>query len=177
KTFMYGFEESYGYLVQPFVRDKDAIQALVMVAEMTAYFKEQDFSLFDAIHQLYHEHGHYVEKTISVKMDGMEGTEKINEIMSSFRSNPPKKFGDIQVSMAEDFKEQRRIEGDTEESIALPPANVLKYTLADSSWIAIRPSGTEPKIKFYISATDDSGVVVQEKIEAFEADIRSKVDM
>ena len=176
KTFMYGFEESYGYLIQPFVRDKDAIQALVMVAEMAAYFKEQDYSLFDAIHQLYHEHGHYVEKTISVKMDGMEGTEKINEIMSGLRSQTPKKFGDIEVCMVEDFKTQVRQKGSSEESIALPPANVLKYTLADSSWIAVRPSGTEPKIKFYISACDDSGVAVKEKMEAFEADIRSRVD-
>jgi len=176
KTFMYGFEESYGYLIQPFVRDKDAIQALVMVAEMAAYFKEQDYSLFDAIHQLYHEHGHYVEKTISVKMDGIEGTEKINEIMSGLRSQTPKKFGDIEVCMVEDFKTQIRQKGSSEESIVLPPANVLKYTLADSSWIAVRPSGTEPKIKFYISACDDSGVAVKEKMEAFEADIRSRVD-
>ncbi|WP_368645182.1 phospho-sugar mutase [Alkalibacterium putridalgicola] len=176
KIFMYGFEESYGYLIQPFVRDKDAIQALVMVAEMTAYFKEQGYSLFDAIHELYHEHGHYEEKTISVKMDGMEGTEKINEIMSSLRSQTPEKFGDIQVIMVEDFKTQTRQKGSSEESIELPPANVLKYTLADSSWIAVRPSGTEPKIKFYISACDDSGVAVKEKIEAFEADIRSRID-
>lgn len=176
KIFMYGFEESYGYLIQPFVRDKDAIQALVMVAEMAAYYKEQDYSLFDAIHQLYHEHGHYVEKTISVKMDGMEGTEKINEIMSGLRSQTPKKFGDIQVCMVEDFKEQVRKKDATEEKIDLPPANVLKYTLADASWIAVRPSGTEPKIKFYISACDDSGVAVKEKIEAFEADIRSRID-
>lgn len=176
KTFMYGFEESYGYLIQPFVRDKDALQALVMVAEMAAYYKEQEFSLFDAIHQLYHEHGHYLEKTISVKMDGMEGTEKINEIMSGLRSQAPTKFGDIQVSMVEDFKAQTRIKESTQEKIDLPPANVLKYTLADSSWIAVRPSGTEPKIKFYISACDDSGVAVREKMEGFERDIRSKVD-
>ncbi|SFC28281.1 phosphoglucomutase [Alkalibacterium subtropicum] len=174
--FMYGFEESYGYLIQPFVRDKDAIQALVMVAEMTAYFKEQGYSLFDAIHELYHEHGHFVEKTISVKMDGMEGTEKIKEIMSGLRSQTPEKFGDIQVSMVEDYKTQTRQKGSSEETIELPPANVLKYTLADSSWIAVRPSGTEPKIKFYISACDDSGVAVQEKVEAFEADIRSRID-
>ncbi|GEK90467.1 phospho-sugar mutase [Alkalibacterium kapii] len=175
-VFMYGFEESYGYLIQPFVRDKDAIQALVMVAEMTAYFKEQGYSLFDTIHELYHEYGHYKEKTISVKMDGMEGTEKINEIMQTFRSKTPDKFGDIQVVKMEDFKTQTRQTGDTTETIDLPPANVLKYTLADSSWIAVRPSGTEPKIKFYLSACDDSGVAVTEKMEAFEEDIRSRVD-
>jgi phosphoglucomutase len=78
--------------------------------------------------------------------------------------------------MVEDFKTQTRQKGSSEESIELPPANVLKYILADSSWIAVRPSGTEPKIKFYISACDDSGVAVKEKIEAFEADIRSRID-
>ncbi|MDN6194414.1 MAG: phospho-sugar mutase [Alkalibacterium sp.] len=177
KVFMYGFEESYGYLVQPFVRDKDAIQALVMVAEMTAYYKEQGYSLFDTIHEIYHEYGHYKEKTISVKMDGMEGTEKINAIMNEFRSATPESFGGVEVSVIEDFKEQTRQTADTKESMDLPPANVLKYTLADSSWIAVRPSGTEPKIKFYISARDDSGVIVSEKLEAFEADIRSRVDL
>ncbi len=176
KVFMYGFEESYGYLIQPFVRDKDAIQALVMVAEMTAYYTEQGYSLFDALHQLYHEHGHYKEKTISVTMDGMKGTEKIKEIMNGLREQAPTRFGDIKVCMTEDFKEQTRLEGSAEETIDLPKADVLKYTLADKSWIAVRPSGTEPKIKFYISASDDSGVAVMEKMEAFEKDIRSMID-
>ncbi|MFO8069732.1 MAG: phospho-sugar mutase [Alkalibacterium sp.] len=175
KIFMYGFEESYGYLIQPFVRDKDAIQALVMVAEMTAYYKEQGYSLFDAIHEIYHEHGHFEEKTISVKMDGMEGTEKINEIMRNLRSQSPSRIGDIKVTKFEDFKTQTRIMSSSKETIDLPKANVLKYTLADSSWIAVRPSGTEPKIKFYISACDESGVAVREKSEAFEADIRSMI--
>ncbi|WP_423189979.1 phospho-sugar mutase [Alkalibacterium sp. f15] len=176
KVFMYGFEESYGYLIQPFVRDKDAIQALVMVAEMTAYYKEQGYSLFDAIHELYHEHGHFEEKTISVKMDGMEGTEKINEIMKNLRSQSPSRFGNIKVVKFEDFKAQTCVTASSKETIDLPKANVLKYTLADSSWIAVRPSGTEPKIKFYISACDESGVAVREKSEAFEADIRSMID-
>lgn len=176
KVFMYGFEESYGYLIQPFVRDKDAIQALVMVAEMTAYYTEQGYSLFDALHQLYHEHGHYKEKTISVTMDGMKGTEKIKEIMNGLREQTPTRFGDIKVCMVEDFKEQTRLKESAEETIDLPKADVLKYTLADKSWIAVRPSGTEPKIKFYISASDDSGVAVMEKMEAFEKDIRSMID-
>lgn len=176
KIFMYGFEESYGYLIQPFVRDKDAIQALVMVAEMTAYYIEQGYSLFDALHQLYHEHGHYKEKTISVTMDGMEGTEKIKQIMNDLREQTPARFGDIKVCMVEDFKEQTRIKESAEETIDLPKADVLKYTLADQSWIAVRPSGTEPKIKFYISASDDSGVAVMEKLEAFEKDIRNMID-
>lgn len=175
-TFMFGFEESYGYLVQPFVRDKDAIQALLMVAEMTAYFKEEGFSCFDALHELYHQYGHYKEKTISITMEGMEGTEKINNLMNTLREQSPSHFGNIKVCKVEDFKEQTRKTAHGDESINLPKANVLKYTLADGSWIAARPSGTEPKIKFYISAQDDSGVVVAEKLEAFEADIQKIID-
>lgn len=175
-TFMFGFEESYGYLVQPFVRDKDAIQALLMVAEMAAFHKEQGDSCFDALHDLYHQHGHYREKTISITMEGMEGTKKIQSLMEALRKESPKEFGGIKVRKAEDFKEQIRTTHSGQETIDLPKANVLKYTLADSSWIAARPSGTEPKIKFYMSAQDDSGVVVEEKLGAFEADIQEIID-
>lgn len=170
-TFMFGFEESYGYLVQPFVRDKDAIQALIMVAEMAAHYNEEGFSLFDALHQLYHEYGHFKEKTISVTLSGIEGSKKIKALMSQLREDTPSDFGNIKIKSIEDFKEQKRIVDGEEEAIDMPKADVLKYTLADGSWIAVRPSGTEPKIKFYIAAFDDSGVVVEEKMTAFEKDI------
>lgn len=175
-TFMFGFEESYGYLVQPFVRDKDAIQALVMVAEMAAHHKEEGNTCFDALHDLYHQFGHFKEKTISITMEGIEGAQKIKQLMTTLREQAPEEFGDIKVSMVEDYKSQTRKTRKGVETIELPPANVLKYTLADSSWIAARPSGTEPKIKFYISVQDDSGVVVEEKMEAFETDIQKLID-
>ncbi|EXJ23569.1 Phosphomannomutase [Alkalibacterium sp. AK22] len=175
-TFMFGFEESYGYLVQPFVRDKDAIQALLMVAEMAAHHKEEGNTCFDALHDLYHQFGHFKEKTISITMEGMEGAQKITQLMTALREQAPEEFGDIKVSMVEDYKNQTRATRQGVETIELPPANVLKYTLADSSWIAARPSGTEPKIKFYISVQDDSGVAVEEKMEAFEADIQKLID-
>lgn len=175
-TFMFGFEESYGYLVQPFVRDKDAIQALVMVAEMAAHHKEEGNTCFDALHDLYHQFGHFKEKTISITMEGIEGAQKITQLMTTLREQAPEEFGDIKVSMVEDYKSQTRKTRKGVETIELPPANVLKYTLADSSWIAARPSGTEPKIKFYISVQDDSGVVVEEKMEAFETDIQKLID-
>ncbi|WP_161878378.1 phospho-sugar mutase [Alkalibacterium sp. MB6] len=172
-TFMFGFEESYGYLVQPFVRDKDAIQALIMVAEMAAHYNEEGFSLFDALHQLYHEYGHFKEKTISVTLSGIEGSKKIKALMSQLREDTPSDFGNIKIKSIEDFKEQKRIVDGEEEAIDMPKADVLKYTLADGSWIAVRPSGTEPKIKFYIAAFDESGVVVEEKMTAFEKDINT----
>ncbi|WP_208560912.1 phospho-sugar mutase [Marinilactibacillus kalidii] len=177
KTFMFGFEESYGYLVQPFVRDKDAIQALVISAEMAAYHKERGYSCFDALQDLYHEHGHFKEKTISIKMDGIEGAQKIKNLMDTLRNDSPTEFGEIKIEQVEDFKTGKRIncEGE-EETIDMPSADVLKYRLIDSSWIAARPSGTEPKIKFYIAAFDDSGVAVEEKMEAFEKAIQTIVD-
>lgn len=175
-TFMFGFEESYGYLVQPFVRDKDAIQALVMTAEMAAYHKEKGNSCFDALQDLYHEHGHYKEKTISIKMDGIEGAQKIKDLMERLRSDSPKSFGDIQIKEIEDFKTGKRINQDgNEETIDMPSADVLKYRLVDSSWIAARPSGTEPKIKFYMAAFDDSGVEVENKLANFEKAVHSIV--
>lgn len=176
KTFMFGFEESYGYLIQPFVRDKDAIQALVMVGEMTAFYKEQGYSLFDMLQELYHEYGHFKEKTIAVTLEGQEGSKKIKDLMNTLREEAPTQFGDINVEVTEDFKKQVRVTNGKEEVIDLPQANVLKYKLADSSWIAIRPSGTEPKIKFYIAANDDSGVEVEEKMILFEKDIQKIVD-
>lgn len=173
-TFMFGFEESYGYLLQPFVRDKDAIQALVFAGEMAGYYKEQGFSCFDALQELYHEHGHFKEKTISIKMEGIEGAQKIKELMKRLREETPERFGDIKVESAEDYLLGKWTNSDGQVGeIDLPKADVLKYKLIDQSWIAARPSGTEPKIKFYIAAYDGSGVEVERKVKAFEEAIHS----
>lgn len=174
--YLFGFEESYGYMVKPFVRDKDAIQALVLAAEMAASFKEQGDTCFDVLCDLYHEYGHFEEKTISVTLPGMEGAEKINQLMAQLREEAPNQFGDIEVNEVEDYKLSVRTKEDgTEETIDMPSADVLKYIMQDGSWIAVRPSGTEPKIKFYIGAYDDSGVSAKEKLQAFETSLREIV--
>lgn len=177
-TFVFGFEESYGYLLEPFVRDKDAIQALVFAAEMAAYYKEQGDSCFDALQDLYHEYGHYKEKTLSIKMEGIEGAQKIKDLMSRLREETPERFGEIKVSVAEDYLKStwEDLEEGTTGEIDLPQADVLKYKLVDRSWIAARPSGTEPKIKFYIAAFDGSGVEVEHKVEAFEQAINELIE-
>lgn len=168
-VFMFGFEESYGYLLQPFVRDKDAIQALVFASEMAGYYKEQGFSCLDALQELYHEYGHFKEKTISIKMEGIEGAQKIKDLMKRLREETPERFGEIKVESAEDYLEGKWTNAQGQEGeIDLPKADVLKYKLMDQSWIAARPSGTEPKIKFYIAAYDGSGVEVERKIKVFE---------
>ncbi|EDP69089.1 phosphoglucomutase/phosphomannomutase family protein [Carnobacterium sp. AT7] len=177
KTFLFGFEESYGYLVSPFVRDKDAIQALVLIAEVAAYYKQKGDTLYDGLKQIFHNYGHYKEKTISISMQGITGAEKIKALMVKFREESPEEFAGIEVAYVEDFSiSKRRLADGTVEEIDLPPADVLKYTLVDNSWIAIRPSGTEPKIKFYIGACDDSGVEIEHKVVLLEESINSIVN-
>lgn len=149
QTFMFGFEESYGYLVKPFVRDKDAIQALVLLAEVAAFYKKQGKTLYDGLQDIFEEFGYFEEKTISVTMSGIEGSGKIKALMAKCREQAPTEFAGIQVAQTEDFKELTRTFADGQtEQLQTPPSDVLKYHLEDGSWIAIRPSGTEPKIKF-----------------------------
>ncbi|MDU2232680.1 MAG: phospho-sugar mutase [Enterococcus faecalis] len=170
QTFMFGFEESYGYLVKPFVRDKDAIQALVLLAEVAAFYKKQGKTLYDGLQDIFEEFGYFEEKTISVTMSGIEGSGKIKALMAKCREQAPTEFAGIQVAQTEDFKELTRTFADGQtEQLQTPPSDVLKYHLEDGSWIAIRPSGTEPKIKFYIATKATSSSEASEKIAAFEA--------
>ncbi|MCF1684375.1 phospho-sugar mutase [Tetragenococcus halophilus] len=171
-SFIFGFEESYGFLVQPFVRDKDAIQALVLLAEVAAAYKKQGKTLYDALQEIFAEYGYYAEKTISLTMSGQEGSAKITSLMKSFREQTPTEFAGIKVVQTEDFKQLiRKNAAGTTEKLSTPPSDVLKYTLEDDSWLAIRPSGTEPKIKFYIGVKADSDERAQQKIELLQAAI------
>ncbi|GBD82951.1 phosphoglucomutase [Tetragenococcus halophilus subsp. halophilus] len=168
-SFIFGFEESYGFLVQPFVRDKDAIQALVLLAEVAAAYKKQGKTLYDALQEIFVEYGYYAEKTISLTMSGQEGSAKITSLMKSFREQTPTEFAGTKVVQTEDFKQLiRKNAAGTTEKLSTPPSDVLKYTLEDDSWLAIRPSGTEPKIKFYIGVKADSDERAQQKIELLQ---------
>lgn len=169
QTFMFGFEESYGYLVKSFVRDKDAIQVLVLLAEVAAYYKKQGKTLYDGLQDIFAEYGYYKEKTISVTLSGIEGSQKIKELMAKFRKESPKEFAGTAVVKTEDFKElvSRSADGQTEK-LTTPPSDVLKYYLEDGSWIAIRPSGTEPKIKFYVATKAASDEEASNKLVSFE---------
>ena len=173
-TYMMGFEESFGYLIKPFVRDKDAIQAVLVVAELAAYYRSRGLTLADGIEEIYKEYGYFAEKTISVTLSGVDGAEQIKAIMAKFRDNAPKEFNATAISVTEDFKAQTSTAADgTVTALTTPPSDVLKYTLADGSWIAVRPSGTEPKIKFYIAVVGDSNEDAQAKIAAIEAEINA----
>src|SRR5699024_7223406 len=168
-VFMFGFEESYGYLTRPFVRDKDAIQATVLLSEIALSYKLKNYTLVDALLDLYHRYGHFQEKVLSVTLEGKKGQDKINQIMTNLRDNSPKKFGESKVTYVEDFQSSQRIfEDGIQETIDLPKSNVLKFSMHDGSWIAVRPSGTEPKIKFYLSAVDGPKFEVDNKMIELE---------
>ncbi len=172
QTFMFGFEESYGYLVKPFVRDKDAIQALVLLAEVAAFYKQSGKTLYDGLQDIFEEYGYYAEKTISVTMSGMEGAAKIAALMKTFREKAPSVFAGTAVVQTEDFKLLTRVGLDGHmQKMTTPPSDVLKYTLEDESWIAVRPSGTEPKIKFYIGVKGASDADAAQKIADLQAAI------
>ena len=175
-TYMMGFEESFGYLIKPFVRDKDAIQAVLVVAELAAYYRSRGLTLADGIEEIYKEYGYYAEKTISVTLSGVDGAEQIKAIMAKFRNNAPKEWNATTITVVEDFKAQTSTVADgTVTALTTPPSDVLKYTLADGSWIAVRPSGTEPKIKFYIAVVGESNEDSQAKIANIEAEINAFV--
>lgn len=168
-TFMFGFEESYGYLVQPFVRDKDAIQAVLLLTEVAAHFKSEGKTLYDGLQALYEKYGYFLEKTISVTVQGLEGPAKIKALLDGLRKEVPSNFGGIKVAVAQDFAVNQQVDAQGIVSeIGLPTSNVLKYILEDGSWIAVRPSGTEPKIKFYIGVKAATQEEAQEKLAKFQ---------
>ena len=171
-TFMFGFEESYGYLVQPFVRDKDAIQAVLLLTEVAAHFKSEGKTLYDGLQALYEKYGYFLEKTISVTVQGLEGPAKIKALLDGLRKEVPSNFGGIKVALAQDFSVNQQVDAQGVVSeIGLPTSNVLKYILEDGSWIAVRPSGTEPKIKFYMGVKAATQEEAEEKLAKFQKDL------
>lgn len=173
-TFMFGFEESYGYLERPFVRDKDAIQSLVMLAEVAAHYKKEGKNLYDGLQELFSEYGYFAEKTIAKTFDGIEGAAEIKNLMTKFREESPVDFAGVKVEAVEDIQAGTKKYADGRvENIDLPKSNVLKYYLEDETWIAVRPSGTEPKIKFYIGTQADTQARALEKRDEFESAINA----
>jgi len=173
-TYMFGFEESYGYLIKPFVHDKDAIQTTVLLAEVAAYYKQQGKNLYDGLQDLFKEYGYFREQTTSEEFDGVGGSDKIAALMTKFRSEAPTAFAGYDVTGTEDFQSQTESFADGHTApIALPKANVLKYHLNDGTWIAIRPSGTEPKIKFYIGTLGSTLEEANDKLAKFEDAIQA----
>ncbi|WP_088102711.1 phospho-sugar mutase [Halalkalibacter urbisdiaboli] len=157
-TFLFGYEESYGYLIGDFVRDKDAVQACLFAAELAAYYKSRNMNLYDGLLELFDKYGYYFEGLESLTLKGKAGVEKINSILTSFRADPPATLNDTRIVEVEDYKSSEAhnlLTGERIE-IQLPKSNVLKYKLEDGSWFCIRPSGTEPKVKFYFGVNKET---------------------
>ncbi len=179
--FLFGYEESYGYLIGDFVRDKDAIQAAFMAVEAAAYYKTKGKSLYDVLINLYDRFGYYREGLSSLTLKGKEGAEKIQSILAQFRSKPLEEVNGIRVTLIEDYqsKTSLNVQSNEIENLVLPASNVIKYFFEDGSWVCLRPSGTEPKVKFYFGvkgeSLEDSDIKLEQLQERFLENIHAMI--
>lgn len=166
-TFLFGYEESYGYLAGNYARDKDAVVASMLIAEACAYYKSKGLSLYDVLQKLYRQHGYFLEKLESRTMKGKDGVEQIQGIMADWRANPPAEINGSRVAQVLDYS--KGIDG-------LPLENVLKYVLEDNSWFCLRPSGTEPKIKIYFAVCGKTGEESAAQLSGLVRSVMQRVD-
>ncbi|HLR64335.1 MAG TPA: phospho-sugar mutase [Pseudogracilibacillus sp.] len=179
ESFLFGYEESYGYLISSFARDKDAVQSSVMTCEMAQYWKNKNMTLLDALNNLYEKHGFYREALQSITLKGIQGQKQIKEMIDYLRHTSIKEINGIKVQFKEDYLLGKRINKveDSEETIRLPEENVLKYILADGSWVCARPSGTEPKIKFYYGVRKESAAEAERAVNELYAAVNELLQL
>lgn len=177
-TYLFGFEESYGCLIGTYARDKDAIVATMALCEAAAYYKTQGKNLWDAMIDMYEQYGYYKDGIQAVTLKGIEGLQKIQEIMDTLRQNPPAEFAGLKVTAARDYKKDTITDLATGavKPTGLPNSNVLYYELTDDAWVCVRPSGTEPKVKFYYGVKGASMAEADEKSETMGKAILAMVD-
>ncbi|WP_291653657.1 phospho-sugar mutase [Clostridium sp.] len=173
KAYIFGFEESYGYLAGDFVRDKDAVIAAMLIAEMTLFYKEKGKSLYDGLVELYEKYGYFKETLVSFELKGKEGSEKIAKCIDSLRNENLVEINGVKIATKYDYKlgtEENISNGDKKE-IDLPKSNVLKFVLENGAWFVVRPSGTEPKMKAYVAVKGNSLEDSKEKLESFKNEV------
>ncbi|WML57309.1 phospho-sugar mutase [Neobacillus sp. PS2-9] len=175
-TFLFGYEESYGYLIGDFARDKDAIQAALLATEVCAFYKKQGLSLYNGMMQVFEKYGFYQEGLRSLTLKGKEGAEMIQSLLASFRMEPLTNLGSLKTATTEDYLTGIRLTNTKEEKIQLPKSNVLKYTFEDGTWVCLRPSGTEPKVKFYFGVNSDRLEDSKLKLQAVEKEFMDVVE-
>ncbi len=178
KTYLLGFEESYGYLVGTYARDKDAVVASMLVAEMAAYYKMRGMTLYEGLLEIYAKYGTYRERLVSLTFGGMDGAKKIESIMQTFRNNAPKTVGGKAVKYFTDYKTGLKTELDSGKNVPvdMPKSNVLFFELENETWCAIRPSGTEPKIKFYFGTKADSIDAAEKILDLMASDVNAVIE-
>ena len=177
-TYLFGFEESYGCLIGTHARDKDAIVATMALCEAAAYYKTQGKTLWDAMIDMYEKYGYYKDDIKSITLKGIEGLAKIQEILNTLREDTPEKFGEYTVLSARDYKTGiiKDVKTGEEKSTGLPASNVLYYDLSDDAWLCVRPSGTEPKVKFYYGIKGTSLEDANAKSEALGKEVLSMIE-
>lgn len=156
REFFFGYEESYGYVVKDFVRDKDSLQALLICCEVACYYKNQGLDLVDVLESLYKKYGYYQEKLVNINLEGEAGAKQIKKTLDYFRNNIKFDVNGLKCKTKEDYELSKRFTLDKEEKLTLPKSNVLKYILENGSWFVLRPSGTEPKMKIYINVKEET---------------------
>ena len=167
-TFQFGFEESFGYLSGTDVRDKDGVNACMLIAEAACWYKKNfNKTLVDAIDMLYQQYGYYGDKVVSFVCPGKDGLETMQKLMASLRENPPAEIGGAKVVALRDYQKSTRVEGDKVEELTLPKSNVLYFELENDAWVCVRPSGTEPKIKLYVNAVSDADEKTQALLKVY----------
>jgi len=167
-TFIFGYEESIGYVYNTFVRDKDGVISSMLIVEMAAFYKKQGKTLLDVLEELYDEHGYYLNNLISIVLEGIEGSERIQRIMESFRNNPITEIGDMKLVNTIDY---------LKDNTDTPKSNVLKYFFDEGSWYAVRPSGTEPKIKIYIYSKGNNNTLAEKKVKDIEKKVMERIEL
>jgi phosphoglucomutase len=177
KKFMFGFEESYGYLAGTFVRDKDGVVASMLIAEMAAYYKSRGMSLYEGLQEIFKKYGYSLEGITSFTLAGKEGIERIKGTMSRLREENPSRFGGAEISAVRDYlrRERFKFSDGRKEKLSLPESDVLYYEMKDESWFCIRPSGTEPKIKIYYGVSETSLELTEKKLQRLQEDVLSTV--
>ncbi len=176
-NYVFGLEESYGCLAGTHARDKDAVVAVMCLCEVAAWCKKQGITLWDQMINLYEKYGYFKEDQYAITLKGIEGSKQIEEMMNKLRSNPPKQFGDLKVVEFRDYKSGKTINNETgvEGTTGLPESNVLYFDLTNDSWCCARPSGTEPKIKFYMGVKGNNLEDAAAKVEKLTADLKAEL--
>lgn len=177
RSFIFGYEESFGYLIDDGVRDKDALQAMLLAAEALCFYAAEDKNVLDVLDDIYETHGYYHEDLVSIVHQGIEGKHIIAEIMDDFRERPPKAVAGKAIRVYEDYETQTRIRDFKHtEPLSLPKSNVLKFFVGDDYWFVLRPSGTEPKLKLYVGGRADDRQTVIDGVAAIRDDVRARID-
>ena len=177
-NYVFGLEESYGCLAGTHARDKDAVVAVMCLCEAAAWCKKNGITLWDQMIKLYEQYGYYKESQYAITLKGIDGSKQIAEIMDKLRSNPPKQFGELKVTALRDYVSGKITDMETgaQSETGLPQSNVLYFDLTNDSWCCARPSGTEPKIKFYMGVKGENLADAQEKVEKLTAELKAKLD-